>query len=383
MRIQWVGSSARRVLQSCNAALFICVFAVAQPAKCATYTSTILYMVTPPPGYTAAGAVFEAPGGQSVANAFKNNDTNLHASWFTAGGTPTALEPAGFTASSANDVAGINQVGWARGTSTGNNSHAFVWSGTAASAVDLNPTFSSVSEAEGISGTQVVGDVGTGFGDAVLWTSLSASNAVNINSSGFIGSEANATDGSHQVGFGFTSSGGTDALLWSGTAASAVDLSPAGYTISTAFGVFGSHQVGLASNGSTYEHAMLWSGTAASAVDLNPAGVTNSGATGTNGVQQVGTGDSNAYVWSGSAASAVDLNSFLPALGNWTSSAYSIDANGNVFGAAQGTYNNVNGEYVVEWSPAPEPGTAILLALGTMGILFQSRRQTRLALPRG
>jgi hypothetical protein len=77
------------------------------------------------------------------------------------------------------------------------------------------------------------------------------------------------------------------------------------------------------------------------------------------------------------------LYSFLPALGNWTSSAYSIDANGNVFGAAQGTYNNVNGEYVVEWSPAPEPGTAILLALGTMGILFQSRRQTRLALPRG
>ena len=133
----------------------------------------------------------------------------------------------------------------------------------------------------------------------------------------------------------------------------------AGYSDTFAFGVGGNQQVGVSGGSATggQDHAFLWTGTAASAIDLHPTNLTEfvaSIAYGTNGVHQVGyaagNNGSHAILWSGTADSAVDLNSLLP-FASSDSTAYSIDAQGNIFGIA----NGAGGLHAVEWSPVPEP----------------------------
>ena len=85
----------------------------------------------------------------------------------------------------ARDTNGTQQVGFG-GFSNGYR-HALLWSGTAASAIDLTPIGYDISDAMAISGNQ---QVGYGWGPA-------------------------AGPGNYE-----------HALLWSGTAASAVDLPP-------------------------------------------------------------------------------------------------------------------------------------------------------------
>jgi hypothetical protein len=226
--------------------------------------------------------------------------------------------------------------------STGAVQHAIIWHGTAASAVDIHPS-----------------------------------------ALGFDQSDAIATDGVEQVGVGNGAllSGRADhALLWSGTAASAVDLHPTnlvGIESSIAFGVGGGQQVGYGNAAGPGQVALLWTGTAASAVNLNPDSNSWSIAYGTNGIHQVGTVNSNstgdhAFIWSGTAASAVDLNPRLP-FSAVDSHAYSIDAQGNVFGVA----SDLNGTlHAVEWSPVPEPAAIVLFAAGGLG-LFAWRKNYR------
>ncbi|MGA2440863.1 MAG: PEP-CTERM sorting domain-containing protein [Tepidisphaeraceae bacterium] len=146
---------------------------------------------------------------------------------------PTNLS--GFTESGAYATNGTQQVGYAYGPG---KEDAMLWNGTAASAVDLNPTKLGITNsfAYGTSGTQQVGAgwgynefTGESFGGAMLWTGTAAS-AVDLNPtnlSGIDDSEALATNGTQQVGFGYNDYnvwGGSCALLWSGTAASVVDL---------------------------------------------------------------------------------------------------------------------------------------------------------------
>jgi len=273
-------------------------------------------------------------------------------------------------------TSGAQQVGY-----TGGNvgPHAVLWSGTAASAVDLNPTNISgitFSIATSTNGVQQVGD---GSGDstggdmhAMLWNGTAAS-AVDLNPTqlGIDISYAYGTSGNQQVGVG-----GDDALLWTGTAASAVDLNQSGHA-SVADGTDGTHQVGWVSGDSGGEHAALWSGTAASEVDLNPTvlpGINQSEAYAVNGNHQVGYGRRNsdgrnvALLWSGTADTAVNLKTLLASSGAWTdSTAFSINSAGQVFGTADGTYNGITGTFAVEWSPVPEPATtsmAVLIASG-------------------
>jgi hypothetical protein len=58
----------------------------------------------------------------------------------------------------------------------------------------------------------------------------------------------------------------------------------------------------------------------------------------------------------------VDLQQFLPA--GWTSSqAFTIDANGNVFGIASDASNQ---PHAVEWENVPEPTSLSLIGLGAL-----------------
>jgi hypothetical protein len=106
---------------------------------------------------------------------------------------------------------------------------------------------------------------------ASLWSGTAAS-WVDLHPIGFEGgSIAYGTDGEQQVGEILISHVQQHASLWSGTAASWVDLNPAGCTSSGARAISGGKQVGAASGTVTGNegHASLWSGTAASWVDLH------------------------------------------------------------------------------------------------------------------
>jgi len=216
--------------------------------------------------------------------------------------------------------------------------HAALWSGTAASWVDLNPAGAGAqgSIAWGVSGGQQVGCAV--FGD--IWTG-----------------SGNYT---------------WHASLWSGTAASWVDLNPAGSGESCAYGVSGGQQVGYARIGSV-EHAGLWSGTDASWVDLNPAEATDSIAYGVFGGQQVGCADFgdgwHAGLWSGTAESWVDLHDLLPAGVYSFSEARSIDVSAGEIWVA----GYAGGANAMLWHYIPEPATMALLGLGGLGLLRRKR----------
>src|SRR5438105_4895891 len=79
--------------------------------------------------------------------------------------TVTLLHPPGFSASQAVAVSGNSQGGSGNGTGTGSPTHALLWSGTAASVVDLHTPglpFNSSSEVRGVSGNTQVGYVDPG-----------------------------------------------------------------------------------------------------------------------------------------------------------------------------------------------------------------------------
>jgi hypothetical protein len=289
-------------------------------------------------------------------------------------------------------------------TLTGGAQHAVLWTGTAASAVDLNPTNIAItsSSAVGVGGGQQVGvglgpETGNFDNHAMLWTGTGSS-AVDLNPTTlfngqpvFASSLAIATDGTQQVGQGAMTGGEQHALLWTSTAASAVDMNPtnlSGFTDSSGLGISGAQQVGWGRGPGTSEnnHAMLWTGAANTAVDLNPtdlSGIVYSLAIDTNGAEQVGFGSATsvnqhlepiALAWSGTAASAVDMQTLLPLTDSWVESeAISVDSQGNIYGTA---YDAAQNEYAVEWSPVPEPTAGAILLIGGVGMLMRRRRRS-------
>lgn len=369
----------RANLSTIAVALFVMGVSL-QPAKAVTYTGSILYPIT------NAGTAVTIANGQAVGYGGSSRIGGYALIWSASDGSTTDVNPAGFTASYLKATDGVQQVGYALGSS--DYYQAMLWSGTAASAVNLNPAGFLGSIAYGIDGNQQVGGgtMGGSGSNALLWSGTAAS-AVDLNPAGFTNSTAVGISGNQQVGYGYSSSmqNKDHALLWSGTAASVVDLNPTGFTTSQAFGTAGNQQVGVGQDDSTGEyHALLWTGTAASVIDLNPTnlGFKSSAAEATNGAEQVGSGSfssagnyENALLWTGTAASAVNLQLLLPSPTQWQDSyADSIDANGNIFGLAFGTYE---GYYAVEWSPVPEPGSFAILAVGTFGLLCRRRGSGR------
>jgi hypothetical protein len=176
---------------------------------------------------------------------------------------------------------------------------AGLWSGTAASWVNLNPAGNPWSEALGTSGTQQVGVFNPYYGAqgsyAALWSGT-ASSFVDLNPTGAAASQALATDGAHQVG-----EVDNDAALWSGTADSWVNLNPTGSSLSGATAIVGDLEVGYAwFDASPISNAGYWTGTAGSWVSL-PTITTYSYATGVSVVGKtvyiVGQDNDQAVVW--------------------------------------------------------------------------------------
>jgi hypothetical protein len=222
---------------------------------------------------------------------------------------------------------------------------ASLWTGTAASWVDLSPAGSVYSRAFGVYGGQQVGH---------------ADFLVDSPPNVFPVAQSRAG-------------------VWSGTASSWVSLHPADAALSIAWGTSGNQQVGHAAiNGN--DHAGLWSGTAASWVDLHPAGATRSVAFATSGTQQVGyaivNGVTRPSLWSGTADSWVDLSSFLT--GSWGSDtiAQSIWTDGStVYIAGYGFNNLTQRREALLWTQViPAPSAVALLGLGGPVVLQRRRR---------
>ncbi|MBV8859269.1 MAG: hypothetical protein JOZ02_20215 [Acidobacteria bacterium] len=282
----------------------------------------------------------------------------------------------GFTdlgAGTATAVGGGQQVGFdAFGQAT-------LWTGTPESLTILTPAGWNTAVAVGVGGGQQVGTAnrqqvcgekkgacGSGSYTVMqpfLWTG-SAASAVNLTpfNLGYGGGNAYGTDGVQQVGagrqsLGFGAYSQPFAVLWTGTADSAVSLNPANSTESAALAVAGGQQAGYIYS---FHHAAIWAGSAASVVDLHPAGYELSDARATNGVQQAGSGwvaspaqvnRQHALVWSGSAASVVDLDQFMP-IGFTQANATGIDAAGNVVGSAvKVSADGTPGTHAVMWVP--------------------------------
>lgn len=241
-------------------------------------------------GYAAAAVLLCA--GVSVA----------HGQW-----TVTKLHPAGATESRALAVAGGQQVGFVK---FGTQEHASLWSGSAASWIDLHPEGATRSVARSVNGGRQAGEVivSNGPGHASVWSGTAAS-WIDLDPAGSTGSSASGTSGTQQVGVASVGEGAR-ACLWNGTAASWIELGGGPY--SAALATSGTQQVGH-----TADRASLWSGTAASHVDLHPGFALRSFAVAIGDGQQGGrvqVGNpsffytSYASLWTGTAASWVSLH---------------------------------------------------------------------------
>lgn len=221
-------------------------------------------------------------------------------------GTPDSFvdmhASSGYTWSYCLGTYGGQQVGFGeRPVYTVTYQNALVWNaGVATNLQPLTLPFG-YSKALGVRNGQQVGYVSSvpyPYGEtfsyhaashAVLWTGTAAS-AVDLNPIGYAASEALATNGTQQGGWAYNSlpAQSQHAALWSGTADTFVDLNPLGYSDSRITALTVTQQVGDGWVGpmglpGSIRHALVWSGSANSVVDLNqflPAGYTHAVATG-------------------------------------------------------------------------------------------------------
>ncbi len=258
-------------------------------------------------------------------------DLNQGILWEGAASPTINLTPSAYNQSYCFGVYHGQQIGYAESiqyfTAT---QHALLWSGSANAFVDLHPPLAfSFSKGLGIFAGQQVGTVAnvpygptntSGYettDHAVMWSGTAAS-AIDLHPYGFDASAAVSTNGVQQGGWGYSAAaaGGSylHAMMWYGSAASAVDLHPAGWVDTRVNAMGATVQVGEGWTGPTYSsnsyrHALAWLGTAASVIDLNqflPTGYTNAVAT---GIDEVGNIAGYAYntpaVGSGLPADAI------------------------------------------------------------------------------
>ena len=186
----------------------------------------------------------------------------------------TFLAPTGSIASYAYGVGGGQQVGFVYGSVTNYQTCASLWSGTAASWVNLNPEGMTESVACGVSdgGVQVgyvKGSATNGRPRASVWNGSAASWMALYSNS--IESAAYGIWGTQVVGYliGPSSYGHKTAFMWNRSGEPLATLHPEGYSESIAYGCAYGTQVGAAGSSPDSMHAGVWSGTSPSWTDLH------------------------------------------------------------------------------------------------------------------
>ena len=271
----------------------------------------------------------------------------------------TDLTPPLLFAASATATFGTAQGGTGSDALT---THALLWTGTAASVVDLHPSsgYSDSYLTSMTSGTQGGYARVGGLLHAVRWSGTSASMVDLHPSTGFDGTLVTGIAPGLQVGYGFPTlmGGNAHALYWNDSSGSMVDIHPGGtFSASRATATDGTSVVGFFDDGSSGTRALLWPSLSLPAVDISPAGYTQSVASGVHGAYQVGSarysdGRKHAMVWKGTAASYLDLHDRLALLGNslgvtfLESEALAISENGTVVGSASDTTGK---GYAIAW----------------------------------
>jgi hypothetical protein len=250
-------------------------------------------------------------GAQQVGQTTHGSVSDYHACiWTGSAASFVDINPGGYRSSSANAVANGRQYGNVH-LSSGPD-HAGYWTGTASSFINLKPSSVPVAFIEDSDGVQQGGATGGANPHAALWEH-SAGSWVDLHPAGATQSYVDGVHNGIQTGRAFINNQ-WHAGYWTGTAGSWVDLHPAGSVLSWARAVHDGLIVGSSQFAST--NALLWTGSAESYINLHPAGASQSVASGIRGGQQVGwatfNGDNHAALWSGTAASFVDLHAFLP-----------------------------------------------------------------------
>ena len=272
--------------------------------------------------------------------------------------TYVQLNPSGFASSNAFGIWGNQQVG--SGVLSSGQQHALLWTGTAASVVDLTSgTVPHLGKADATDGAQQVGWAG---GAAALWSGTPGS-YVNLGPSNYPYSEATSVWNGVQVGFGGQLPD-TDALLWHGIESGYVVLKSG----AEALGISRGQVVGFAGANGTNVAALWANATPGSFANLAPSNTTASELMATNGVQQVGDVsltlnglgqlpfDHHPAVWHGTASSFQMLP--LPEGDNY-GFAFGIDGDGNIVGVATTQSGGGVGTFVpVLWTQPHLPGDA-------------------------
>jgi hypothetical protein len=223
------------------------------------------------------------------------------------------------------------------------NSRAYLWTGSAASAIDLHPAGATTSVARCIDGEYQAGYAAFGGQTrAALWNNT-AQSFVDLHPAGYDNSSVTSIMGTSQGGYTVTASGRQSAALWSMTAQSHVDLDP-GLEGSIVKGVDDGVQVGTVTMSTGLPHASLWQGTAGSWTDIHPPYCAQSHLTATSGGQHVGSVSygrvgygyiGRAFYWNDDG-SRLDLHCFL-------SSAY-------ITSHALGIWVDGDTTYIVGWA---------------------------------
>jgi hypothetical protein len=334
----------------------------------AQYTATIL----PFAGFRGAEARSIA-GGKIAGFAYYDSGAQDYraAVWDAETGQLENINPQGWL-SEAYGTDGVRHVGFGVSQGTQGLAHALLWNADG-TVTDLHPEGFENSFGYAVSGNQQVGAAyfsGSFQARPILWSG-SAASFVDLTPPGRPGGALLCTDGVTQGG-----GAGGIAGLWHGTPDSFASLHPQGFSSSLVRNMRHGEQVGSVSPDGLYIQAALWRGSAATFMSLHPSGAFKSELFDTNGLTQVGqlrmttAGPGHAAAWQGSAAGSVDLATFLPPGYTW-STAYSVDELGRIVGAAQTSA----GDWVpVLWSPVPElPGWISLAGLLGLALLRRAR----------
>ncbi|HEY1381864.1 MAG TPA: PEP-CTERM sorting domain-containing protein [Gemmataceae bacterium] len=386
------------------------VFALAWPPPplCAQplYTARTLDSQIPSGDGVVATAAISTPAGVQIVGArrFHNGGGDATPAFF-----PTATSnvqlmtnpPSDSTQGVISAAAYVPSLGvldagsYEKAVGSTQSTHPVVWTGTPNSGVDLGqPAPASDSGVSAVSaapvGFQAVGGMYvSGEKQAVMWTgpTLQSPQIVTLhNPATMFQSQANGAytfNGvAKQVGYSNDIlPGGLStqprARVWSGTAASAVDLTPPGYLYAAITAGNGDGPVEILSGhlGLTISdlRPAVWRGTGGAFQVLNtppgrPAGsVFYSSQTSGVGLVAVNANEASphAALWNLLTGAVTDLHSFLPPefqIAGAASTAFYVDAAGNVYGQATISEGGEVGVPVVWLAAVPEPSTLSLSA---------------------